>query len=101
MREFTMSTECEQGLCNGCPLTTGEWDDPSSCACDCGHEFTPARAYPLCPTVPGQPIQIDCSWCQRTVKPGQLPASHTICGPCWKKYFPGVPVPKDCDCLNP
>lgn len=32
--------------------------------------------------------RIICSWCQRLIRDGTLPASHGICAPCAREHFP-------------
>ena len=103
MRLPNTSTECEQGYCHSCPLTTGEWDEPKSCACDCGHVARPRMGLPAsgacslckgagrinlgalsgiyCPACLGRSAII-CAWCGAIESHGTLPASHGACPKC-------------------
>lgn len=40
--------------------------------------------------VPASPLRLICSWCTTQVQDGALPASHTICQVCTKKFEGGA-----------
>jgi hypothetical protein len=40
--------------------------------------------------VPAAPLRLICSWCTLQLRDGVLPASHTICPACTKKFDAGA-----------
>ena len=70
--------ECEASLCRNCYLTTGKWDMPGACECECRESNVL-----LMP-------RLTCSWCGTLMRDGALPVTHGICLSCTSLYFPGI-----------